>query len=375
LCCTVQRSVSCAESVQAALLAAIQGSAGNTASSTEKQTWAVHQTNIGVAGGTAGGKASSPQQQQQQQALPVEPGMLVHVLGAELAALKDAAKALRKQLQQGGTQQQQQQQQQSAEFSFRTVPGTASEGSISLDGNKGSTEQHPQQQQQSATTGGGASAAVAAAAADGAVMVSPTVLQELQAAAQQQQRRCGKWKARCKQLAQQLSLLTAQWSAAQNRTLPAAAAVADDATPQQQQQQADADAAGPAAEPAGEPSAQHMAAVTAAGLAGLLSRLDEFETHLDSRLQQSLGASGAVLARAEGVAADVAATADALDGRVLPLLGCAAGLEAQIAALDQKLQEVQQQHELAAAEQQSALAGENGGGGRQGTGGCSCCWA
>jgi hypothetical protein len=68
----------------------------------------------------------------------------------------------------------------------------------------------------------------------------------------------------------------------------------------------------------------------AVDLASLLSRLDAFESELSTRLQRSLGASGALLSRAEGLAADAAAVAGSLEGRVGPLLGSAAALEAQV---------------------------------------------
>jgi hypothetical protein len=170
--------------------------------------------------------AAAQQQQQQRDALPVEPSMLAQVLGAELSVLKDTAAALSKQLQRFGSVAERLtgiDHQQQVEFTFRPGPvPQGPDGSISIDGEvQPPNAQHQHQQQLGATAAGlpvgqapAAPAAAAAAAVDGALLVSAVVLQELQAAAAQQQRRCAKWKARCKQLAQQLSLLTAQWGAA-----------------------------------------------------------------------------------------------------------------------------------------------------------------
>jgi hypothetical protein len=301
-----------------------------------------------------GGVAAVAQQQQQQQqrdALPVEPSMLAQVLGAELSVLKDTAAALSKQLQRFGSVADRligaDHQQQQVEFTFRPGPvPQGPDGSISIDGDvQPANAQHHQQQQLGDTAAGlpvgkasAAPAAAAAAAVDGALLVSAAVLQELQAAAAQQQRRCGKWKARCKQLAQQLSLLTAQWGAAataQQVTAAAAAAASD----QDQQQQGLAASNNISAPQAGavQPEqhttaspAEPAAAAAAVDLASLVSRLDAFETHLSTRLQRSLGASGALLSRAEGLAADAAAVAGSLEGHVGPLLGSAAALEAQV---------------------------------------------
>ena len=284
--------------------------------------------------------AAAQQQQQQRDALPVEPSMLVQVLGAELSVLKDTVAALSKQLQRFGSVADRltgiDHQQQQVEFTFRPGPvPQGPDGSISIDGEvQPANAQHQQQQQLGATAAGlsvgqapAAPAAAAAAAVDGSLLVSAVVLQELQAAAAQQQRRCGKWKARCKQLAQQLSLLTAQWGAAAT----AQQAAAQDASDQgQQQQRLAADGKG-AVQPEEQTDATPAEPTAAAvDLASLLSRLDAFESELSTRLQRSLGASGALLSRAEGLAADAAAVAGSLEGRVGPLLGSAAALEAQV---------------------------------------------
>lgn len=372
LCCSLQRSVSCAESVQAALVEAISSSSAATSPTGTAPQHLQDQQGPASTGGR--------QQQQQQQArpLPVQPGTLAQVLGAELSVLKDTAVALSEQLQRFGSaadqlwassQQQPQQQQPTSEFSFRPLQVVASQASISLDGDDTPAEGQRQQQLPllGDSAGGAAAAGSTAATADGAVSVSPAVLQQLQAAAQQQQRRCAKWKSRCKQLAQQLTLLTAQWVAGQAQAAAATAAGTTDGTPAQQEEQqaAAAVAAADAGEQGGAgeaPSAQEVAAAVAAaaGMAALLSRLEEFEAQLDSRLQQSLGAAGALLTRGEGLAQDASAAANALEVRVQPLLGCAAGLEAQVAVLEQRLADAQQRHEAAVTEQAGALEGSCG---------------
>jgi hypothetical protein len=284
----------------------------------------------------SGGTAAGTQQQQQRDALPGEPSILAQVLGAELSVLKDTAAALSKQLQRFGSVADRltgidHQHQQQVEFTFRPGPvPQGPDGSISIDGEvQPANAQHHHQQQLGATAAGlpVGQAPAAPAAVDGALLVSAAVLQELQAAAAQQQRRCGKWKARCKQLAQQLSLLTAQWGAAATAQQAAAQAASD-----QEQQQQGLAAGGKGAVQPEEQTDANPAEPTAAAvdLASLVSRLNAFEAHLSTQLQRSLGASGALLSRAEGLAADASAVAGSLEGRVGPLLVSAAALEAQV---------------------------------------------
>lgn len=131
--------------------------------------------------------------------------MLAQVLGAELAVLKDTAGALSQQLQ-------------------HNLAGSSSMGGADGADNSNSigggefSFRAPEQHLSDPAAVGQAAAAVgdggAGGAAGGVLLVSAAVLQELQASVQQSQRRCSKWKARCKQLAHQLSLLSAQWSAA-----------------------------------------------------------------------------------------------------------------------------------------------------------------
>jgi hypothetical protein len=313
------------------------------------------------------------------------------VLGAELSVLKVTAVALSEQLKQLGAAadqcaSSQPQQQPTSEFSFRPLQAVAGQASISLDATNLPAEGQQQVRLPGHSAGGDAAAGDRTAAATaGAVSVSPAVLQQLQSAAQQQQRRCAKWKARCKQLAQQLTLLTAQWVAGQAQAVAgaatdaaaaAAAGTTDGTAAQQEQQQAAAAAAGAGEVGAAEAaSAQEVAAAVAAaaGMAALLSRLEEFESQLDSRLQQSLGAAGALLTRGEGLAQDASAAANALEVRVQPLLGCAAGLEAQVAVLEQRLADAQARHEAAVAEQAGALEGASVFGGPGSCGRCCFC--
>lgn len=267
LCRSIQRSVSCAESLHQAMTAACTPRASTAAA-------------VGAVSPT------------------VQPDGLTQVLGAELAVLKDAAKALSDQLQHITQQQGQQQEYTTAaavgfkqasqdrlDFSFslpqlEIPPETAD--LVGFPSSRSSSHQQQQQQREVGLNNSRASArpslqqqqrpsehhpdkarpsiavlqqqqqAVAGApesAPDGIVQVSVTVLSQLQEAAEQHKKRCGKWKTKCKQLAQHVGALNAQLQQAQAQAAAAASAAStnDAAGPggcnstqvdQQQQQQA-----------------------------------------------------------------------------------------------------------------------------------------
>jgi len=245
LCSALQSSVSCIDSAYTALADALSASEATLSTgSSRHQQQQQHQTPL-------------EQQQKQQGMQSAAASSVAHVLGAELSVLKNTAAALIQQLQQQvGVAAEQlldfqeqhllQEQQQQLEFTFRLPTKQARQDSISLGGAVPPAQQQQQQLQEESHMGSVAAIPVegqaAAAAAGGTVLVSVVVLQELQAAAQQHQRRCSKWKARCKQLAQQLALLTAQWKADHAGAAAAAAAAAggaegEQADHQHQQQQ------------------------------------------------------------------------------------------------------------------------------------------
>lgn len=205
LCKSIQRSVSCAESIHQAL------SAASTAASTPRPSVLTAATS--TAAGSAG--AVSPAADAQG---------LTQVLGVELSVLKEAAAALDSQLQQLTAQQRhsavtafgsdavgsQQGLRNGDEFSFGTAQVAGLTGTADLSG----FQQELQQQQQQIALEGlqnqQQQPLEQLQAGSGIVSISVAVLSQLQAAAQHHQKRSSKWKVKCKQLTQHIAALTAQ---------------------------------------------------------------------------------------------------------------------------------------------------------------------